>query len=235
MEVDIIIALANDQRFNYAELRYTLRSIEKNLSGYRDIYLIGEKPSWITNVIHIPQKDIRGRTAFSIFSKFMTAANNENVSQKFISWADDTYLLKPLLVEGIKDWYDQTLKDWTYRNINSLYRNIIRNTWKIFPDGLFYNVHTPCIYDKDKFKALNKYDWKTTEYLIKSLYFNHNESDPVPMRDPKRHRDLFLSTSGKIDVEINKIFKELFSKPSRYEADNKTISNAASSMAQTSG
>lgn len=233
--MDIIIALANDQRFNYAELRYTLRSIEKNLSGYRDIYLIGEKPSWVTNVIHIPQKDIRGRTAFSIFSKFMTAANNENVSQKFISWADDTYLLKPLPVEGIKDWYDQTLKDWTYKNINSLYRNIVRNTWKVFPDGLFYNVHTPCIYDKDKYKLLNQYDWKTTEYLIKSMYFNHNESEPVPMKDPKRHTDLFLSTSGKIGHEENKLFKELFHKPCKYEADNNANAKAASGMAEATG
>lgn len=229
--IDIAIPLAKDRHTNYFELRMTLRSIEKNLTGYRNIYLIGELPSWVTNVTHIPIPDMAGRKAFSIFRKMITAAKNETVTQNFISWADDTYLLESLPASGIKHWYDETLLHWTQLNINSLYRSIIKNTWKVFPDGLFYNVHTPCIYDKDKFKYLNQYNWTTTEYLIKSLYFNHNTSDPVPMKDPKRHKGLFYSTSGKIDPETNVMFKELFPNPSTYEADNKANAKTALSLA----
>jgi hypothetical protein len=195
----------------------TLRSIETNLSGYGKIYIIGEKPGWITNVTHVPVPDMTGRKAFSIFRKMMTAAKNETVSTKFISWSDDTYLLEPLAVEGIKDWYDETLKDWTFKNINALYRNIIKNTWKVFPDGLFYNVHTPCVYEKERFVGLNKYNWSTTEYLIKSMYFNDGESKPVPMKDPKRHKGLFYSTGSKMTGEDDKMLRELFNKKSRYE------------------
>lgn len=104
MGTDIIIALANDSRFNYAELRYALRSIEKNLTGYRDIYLIGEKPGWVQNVIHIKQKDT-SRKQYSIYNKFMTAAKTESVSKNFLRWDDDVYLLEKMHVDDVKDWY----------------------------------------------------------------------------------------------------------------------------------
>jgi hypothetical protein len=216
MGIDIAIPLARDRYHSYYELKMTLRSIETNLTGYRNIYIIGEKPNWITNVTHIPLKDLTGRKAYSIYRKMLTAANNESVSTKFISWSDDTYLLEPLNVEGIKDWYDETLKDWTFKNINNLYRNIIKNTWKVFPDGLFYNVHTPCVYEKERFIGLNKYNWTTTEYLIKSMYFNDGESNPVPMKDPKRHKGLFYSTQ-KMTGEDDKMLRGMFSKKSKFE------------------
>lgn len=230
--MDIVIPLAKDRYTNYYELRMTLRSIEKNLTGYRDIYIIGEKPGWLNNVIHIPLNDISGRKAWSIFRKMLTAANSESVSQKFISWADDTYLLEPLQTCDFKAWYDNTLQYWLTLNVNSLYRNIIRNTHKEFPEGIFYNVHTPCIYDKDKFKSLTKYNWSTTEYLIKSMYFNLYPYNPEPMKDPKRHKGLFYSSSGKMYVNEDKMLRELFPNPSRYEANNNTHTKAAFSLAK---
>lgn len=220
MDADIIIPLARDR--NYYELRMTLRSIEKNFSGYRDIYLIGEKPSWVQNVIHIPMPDRSNRKAFNIYSKMMKAATSESVTQNFISWADDTYLLEPLDSTGIKDWYCETLKHWTLLNVNTLYRNIIKNTMKVFPEGLFYNVHTPCIYEKGRFQGLSVYDWGRTDYLIKSMYFNAGESNPVKMEDPKRHKGLFYSTANKIHSDEEKMLRQLFPNPSRYETNNNT-------------
>ena len=64
MGLDIVIPLAKDKRTNYYELRMTLRSIEKNLTGYRNIIIIGERPTWITNIIHIPLPDIAGKKMF---------------------------------------------------------------------------------------------------------------------------------------------------------------------------
>jgi len=231
MGLDIIIPLAKDRKSNYYELRMTLRSIEKNLVGYRNIYILGEKPGWIRNVTHLPIPDVHHRKAFSIFRKMMTAAKMDEVSQHFISWADDTYLLEPLHTSGIKDWYDSTLKEWTYKNINSLYRQIIKNTWRLFPEGLFYNVHTPCIYEKERFIGLNKYNFSTTQYLIKSVYFNSAESNPVQMKDPKRNKGLFFSTNGAVPKDIT----VLFPNPSIYEADHKTNAKAAFGMAKATG
>lgn len=234
MGTDIIIALANDSRFNYAELRYALRSIEKNLTGYRDIYLIGEKPGWVQNVIHIKQKDT-SRKQYSIYNKFMTAAKTESVSKNFLRWDDDVYLLEKMHVDDVKDWHGGTLAHWSHLNINMMYRNVIRNTLKLFPEGYYYDIHAPRRFNKLKYQQLVKYPWGTQELLTKSTYFNSVESNPVEMKDPKRHRELFMSTSGKIGQEDGKLLRDLFSKPCKYETDYKALSNTASSLAQTSG
>lgn len=215
--VDIAIPLARDRHTNYFELRITLRSIEKNLTGYKNIYLIGEKPEWVTNVTHIPMPDLPGRKQFSIYRKMMTAAKDENVSDNFMRWDDDVYLLEPLDTSNIKDWHDGTLKEWANKNINTGYRSVIKNTLKLFPDGLYYDIHAPRIFNKEKYREMNKYNWSSVELLTKSTYFNSVESEPVPMKDPKRHKGLFYSTSGKIDPETSKMFKELFPNKSKYE------------------
>lgn len=216
MGLDIVIPLAKDKRTNYYELRMTLRSIEKNLTGYRNIIIIGERPTWVTNITHIPLPDIAGKKCFSIFRKMMTAAKSD-VSDKFISWSDDTYLLEPIHTTGIKDWYDNTLHHWAHKNINTLYRQIVKATWQLFPDGLFYNVHTPCVYHKERFQELNKYNWSTTGYLIKSTYFNSGLAYPEQMVDPKIKRGLFMSTSEKVSSEESRFLDGMFSKKSSYE------------------
>jgi len=36
------------------ELRYSLRSLEKNLIGLNRIFVVGHKPKWLVGVTHIP-------------------------------------------------------------------------------------------------------------------------------------------------------------------------------------
>ena len=216
MGIDIIIALANNRITNYYDLRMALRSIDKHLTGHGNIYLIGDKPGWVKNVIHIPKTDTT-RKQYSIYNKFLTAANNESVSDNFIRWDDDVYLLELLDVSGIKDWYEGTLKEWSIKNINTLYRNVVKNTMKLFPDGLYYDVHAPRIFNKEKYREMSKYDWARNEYLTKSTYFNMVQADPVPMPDPKKEKGLFMSSGEKQKPEENKVLREMFCKPSKFE------------------
>lgn len=230
--MDIIIALKLDRTFQ--ELRYALRSIETHLTGYRDIYLFGAKPSWVQNVIHIRHGDQTQRKQLNIYKKFLAAANTESVSENFIRWDDDVYLLNPMDVSEIKDWHGGTLKHWSELNINTLYRNVIKNTLQIFPDGLYYDIHAPRVFNKEKYKELEKYPWLRKEILTKSTYFNHVQSAPVEMKDPKRHKDLFYSTNN-LSHEDEKMLRNLFPNPSRYEADNKANAKATSGMAEATG
>jgi hypothetical protein len=216
MGIDIIIALANDKKNNYYELRIALRSIDKYLTGHRNIYLIGEKPGWVQNVIHIPKMDTT-RKQYSIYSKFMTASNTEAVSNDFLRWDDDVYLLEPLDISGIKDWHEGTLKEWAYKNINTLYRNVVKNTLKLFPDGLYYDIHAPRKFNKEKYREMAKYPWATQELLTKSTYFNMVQADPVYMADPKKTIGLFYSTGKDNVAQQSSMLKEKFGNPCRFE------------------
>lgn len=230
--MDIIIPLAKDPRHAYAELRYTLRSIDQNLSGHSNIYIIGAKPNWIHNVIHIPFEDLPRQKAYSIFRKMLFAARHEIVSQQFISWADDTYLMEKLHVTEIKAWYHETLKDWIKKSINSRYCEIIKSTMKLFPDGLFFNVHTPCIYEKEKFKEIEQYRFDQTELLTKSTYFNHHKIEGEIMQDPKLQRGLFYSSGGTMKTSEVMMLKKYFPNSSRYETNDKANAQTAFSMVE---
>lgn len=213
--IDIIIPLALDR--NYYELLMTLRSIEKNLTGYRDIYLIGEKPRWAQNVIHVPMRDLHGRKQYSIFLKVMRAAEMESVSRFFIRWDDDCYLLQSLHVNDFKHWCSGTLAEWAVKNINTLYRSVVKNTLNLFPNGLYYDIHPPHVYEKEKYLSLDTEKWRRTELLTKSYYFNNVDSEPVQMEDPKKKKGLFYSTASRIHSDEQKMLREMFKLPSKYE------------------
>ena len=50
----VVYVLGTGSKWKNYELLYSLRSIEKNLKGFTDVVIVGELPSWIQNVIHIP-------------------------------------------------------------------------------------------------------------------------------------------------------------------------------------
>jgi hypothetical protein len=57
--VDIVYPLAEGlSHFRNQELKYSLRSVEKYVTGFRNIYLIGFKPPFINDkIIHVMQED----------------------------------------------------------------------------------------------------------------------------------------------------------------------------------
>ena len=40
------------------ELRYSLRSVEKHLKNFGKVYIIGNLPSFLKDVVHIPYDDV---------------------------------------------------------------------------------------------------------------------------------------------------------------------------------
>lgn len=252
--MDIVIPYKKDHN-NGLELRFALRSIEKYLTGYRDIYLIGDKPDWFTEAkfildftpiysslmpsggmslmsrinkstssFHISFNDVPLRKQFSIMQKLLSAYNS-SVSQEFIYWHDDHFLLKPC--SEIKPWYEGTLKEALGKASGS-YHTAIQNTLDHFGNIKYFDIHTPCIFEKEKIQELNKLDW-SKEYIIKSSYFNNSEGEE--MQDCKidrllskeaiteRIKDrLFFSVgpNGFKKPMIEKLY-ELYPDKSRYE------------------
>ena len=74
---DILIPLGTGSRHQDFELRMCLRSIEKHLKGVGNIFIVGEKPNWVHNVIHIPFKDNPNNwnRARNIYDKIMAGIN----------------------------------------------------------------------------------------------------------------------------------------------------------------
>jgi len=229
--MDIVIPLGTGSRWQNNELRFALRSIEKYLTGYDKIFIIGECPSYLQNVIHIPCPDFPGRKEYSIFNKIMKAVADERCSDYFVFWNDDIFLIDNLQTADFKFWYEGTLQD-KYEQSHGHYKAAIKNVIDISkPDDYYTDIHTPIIYNKDyfyKYVACNNWD---KEYVIKSSYTSVMSASFEPMPDLKinkamtyyeikaRIKDRLFFSIGTYGVcpPMTKVLTELFPDKSKYE------------------
>jgi hypothetical protein len=180
-QTSIVIPLAANgfgSRQNDIELRFALRSIEKHLSGYGDIFLIGHKPKWINDkVIHIPAEDEQ-RTWWkerNVYRKILLACEDPRVSDDFLFMNDDHYLLADFVAGEFPYYYNGMLYQEAARD--DQYGATAKNTLQLtdlqkgWHSARYWDIHCPIIYNKRSFNWLSKFDWsKKHGYCIKTSY-----------------------------------------------------------------
>lgn len=217
---------------NGLELRYALRSIEKHLQGYDEVILIGDCPEWCKcNCIF--KIDIPGRKEFNIYRKLLFACELSEVTENFLMWNDDHFLLKPLHVNDIKYWHNGSLENQlggSARNRTSIQNTItmLRNIYGEKKELLNFDIHVPIIYNKHHFKE--RFGSLQTELCIKSYYANTCVSYYEYTKDCKINgeiskewineliRDrLFFSTGTSISQPTVDLLEEMFPEKSKWE------------------
>jgi len=153
------------------ELRFALRSIDKNFTGFDDVILItDESPGWYNGNVLV-HKDVSSRKQLNIISKLYCVPDNQ-----FIMFNDDHFLLKPLT--EIKNWYDGTLKT-ALNKASGRYYQAVKNTLDHFGDIRYFDVHTPCIFTSEQIHRVFRLEWGDREFVIKSAAFNSKEGEEI--------------------------------------------------------
>lgn len=236
--MDILIPLGTGSTWNNNELRFCLRGVEKHLKGYGNIFIIGEFPDWLTNIIHIPATDSK-ESKFrerNIFNKIMLACNDNRVSEDFLWISDDHFLLKE--VSAIDFPLHQTgdlLEHCKVLAPEQPYRRTIQNTINTLTlPVLNYDRHAPMLFNKERFKrSVGTLDWdKPFGYCIKTAYCNLNGLEGSYHPDYKLRNKYqltyeeikaivfdrpYFSTDKKVHEGAKQILKELFPVKSNYE------------------
>lgn len=230
------LSINNDQ-----ELRFCLRSIVMHLKGYGEIFIIGEKPTWVKNVTHIPTPDIDrqfDKTYWKerkIYEKIRIAAYMDDVTDDFYFTNDDHFLLQdfdaatfPLHWGGDMsgeicrpDIYGQTCIHTNER--------IRANMW---PDHN-YDTHCPIVYNKRLFQNLEELDWtKKWGYCIKTMYCGINgkkgefypdlkikdQESPEMIKRLIANRPYFSIGDKAVGPGMLQVLRELYPDRSIYEA-----------------
>ena len=223
--MDIVYPLIKTKD-NNTELLFSLRSLSNISHG--KVFIIGHKPEWVENVVHIPCDDPYSQKVCNAYHKIKKACLNDELSEDFILMNDDFYITEPT---EIKYYHQGTIADHLERrrqmgHIKSRYCRSLQRAQDIFPQGLDYELHIPFIYNKKKFLALD-FDLKNPP-LLRSLYGNTYNVKGKQMEDVKyEYRDdirihgTFFSTDDRVLVfnDNFKYMKQLFNKPSPYEND----------------
>lgn len=177
--IDIVFPLGRGSIWADNEIRYSLRSIEKHLSNYRNIWIIGQCPSFLKDVRLIPFEDTQLNKEANIYQKILRACNEPEISDDFLFFNDDHFLLQDFVADQFPYYHKGTLDSLIQRHPHGRgYFNCIRKTIKTLRDHrhntLHFDIHTPIIYNKAKFvEVMPQYDWgHKIGLVVKSMYCN---------------------------------------------------------------
>ena len=179
---------------NTNEIRYSLRSFQKHVSGIGKVFIVGDDPGIFKDVTIIPMGNIHGfNQARNIYEKILAACRQPEVSDPFICASDDYILLHDYNAAELPFYCYGTFKEplqWLAHD--SKYRAYVTVTndallEKQLPTK-FFNVHFPILYDKQKYiEVMALYDWdRPKSFISKSLYANTLRIEGEPTEREKK-------------------------------------------------
>lgn len=225
--MDIIYPLGTGSLAKNFELRMSLRSVEKYLSGFNNVYIIGEYPEWLQGAIHIPFTEGSTVPDFNIMQKISKACELPEVSDDFLFMNDDHYILSPFDIKTFPYYCMGTLEA-EYRTRPDGYGRRARSSMDYLKEkGLptkHFDIHYPIIYNKSLFLkyVTNGPDWEKGKFIIKSLYANSLKIEGEETKDFKRNElpgpgAKVFSTQPHIRANVQRFLLEQFREESRFE------------------
>lgn len=219
------------------ELRYSIRSVVKNLP-HSKIWVVGDKPDWYTgNFIKVEQRSVQKYTRAR--NNLKTIITSKEISNPFILMNDDFYIINkinrlPVLYDGT---LEQKIELQDSKGAPNGYIRLLEGTqsWLTkyykLKNPLNYELHVPMEMTKDGLRRalVSPGLWRST---YGNIVYDKGE---VEMRDVKvflpgteeydRSYDIdnpiydYLSSNDdSFDIVYDKILKDRFPDPSEYES-----------------
>ncbi len=200
--VDVVIPLwTEDSGYGNLELRLALRSIEKFLSGYRNIIIVTDSPpAWLKNVKIIPHQD-NSRKNINLFRKRIVAARFSDADYNLYC-CDDYIFLKP--IHAIDIPVLTCGRDMASYTGDKVWHQCLRATAAALKahdkPSRHCESHSPSLVEREKFLKLAKTFRKEREtepgLVVCGLYHNFYNS---PMHPIDQFKATFESNAGGTD------------------------------------
>jgi hypothetical protein len=192
-QIDVVYVLGKGSIWHNNELRFSLRSLDKNLKGFRKIFVVGEKPGWMKNVIHIDYPDeLVNNADGNIIRKILRVCQEKTLSENFLFINDDHLVIKPVEAAEIPPYHkgDMTTFPPAHFTVN-FWRGRLYRTKNILLErgykALHFDCHCPIVINKKKFpEVMGMFNYeKNIGYTMKSLYGNVVHPDAPEMKGEK--------------------------------------------------
>ena len=167
---------------NDAELKYLLRSIERNATGLSKIYIMTtRKPKWLVEndkLEIVPLEDPPLQKDGVIIFKTLMCLKRKNIVGDFCWCADDNVFMQPIDIRTIPPIHNQRPNSIFYKEPQTIWRKRVRHTleWaKSKGVDLPHNMepHCPQIFNADKVLANAKdEEWQNETGLTIMTYFH---------------------------------------------------------------
>ena len=210
------------------ELRFSLRSLVN--FPHRNVWIVGHKPAWVTNVRHIPGNKHGKQKWANGWNNIELACQHGDISDPFILVDDDMFFLKP--TTEIPNLHRDKLRDQIARTPSGSWKTTLQNalTWlesQGINDPDSYELHIPYVVHKAQMlevltKARNwswpaNPQWRTVE----SNYWRRGgtQGPDVKVRSSKMPDvDNLLSTTDTTFKHARSELERLFPRKCVYES-----------------
>jgi hypothetical protein len=193
--IDVVYVLGTGSSWSDNEIRFSIRSVLKNLTGIGQIFIVGEHPANLGGFIHIQHPDEFPSTNAdgNIIRKVLRACQDPRLSQQFLFINDDHIIMKPIRARNIPPFHKGDMKTYRtdYWKLNEWRKRLLFTKAALEEQDLptlHYDCHTPIIFDKLKFPlAMARFDYASGIGLtMKSLYGNiHYPKAPLLVEQKK--------------------------------------------------
>ena len=212
------------------ELRYSLRSIEKNFP-HRFVWFVGGQPEGLKPDRLLRHTQHGANKWLKIKSSMLEVAKQEELSDEFFLFNDDFFVTKPLEKEFV-NFTDRTLtdriEDFRRENphLNRYAVSLVQTEEELKARGhgtLNFEVHLPMLFEKNKVTDVLT---KCYSPQMRSIYGNITECKVIDRRDVKVNslNEIpcgmdFVSTNDKSFTHgnVGQYIRDLFKEPSRFE------------------
>lgn len=211
--MDIVYILGNGSLANNEEIRYSLRSAQKYMLDLDKVFVVGECPDFLTNIIHIPADDPFKKPWQNALNKIKKACQHSDLSSDFLLFNDDFFMLQPFFGDSFPFLY-------------------IPNSDGGNSGRFSYAIHCPIKLNKDLFLQMPLTPLDSGDYSVRSFYCNFFGVPGEPGRDvimtrggtaPPMSQIIagadFFSAGNQImlDQHFLQFLYELYPEPSRFE------------------
>lgn len=219
------------------ELRYSLRSVERNFK-YRDVWFYGGCPVNLKPDYHVAVTQTEPSKWERVRGMMMKACENNQLTEDFWLFNDDFFVLRPVSedmppyhngsiyrqIVRVENRHGMTSNDYTRR-----LRHLAETLEKAGKDHLNYGVHKPMLINRKK--MLEVLRMFPDEPMNRALYGNYWQIGGVRRKDMKirvnnypkmdevKTQWDFVSTSDESfrEGEIGRYIREKFKERSRFE------------------
>lgn len=218
--MDIVYLFKDSTHNDSAELRYSLRSLQN--INHNKVFIVGEKPSWVTNVEHIPVAQDSTRYE-NVARNLWAAVNTDTISSDFIMMNDDFFIIGKHDAMPTLHWgylHDVIAKYNKRYGMETDYLLSLKYCYAQlaelgFKDPLCYELHTPIVINKSNVKQL-KAEVNPPYHQFRTLYGN------------------YFQLGGEYSEDV-KVFIDPRHNNSRYARDEKTYLMSQSLLSATGG
>jgi hypothetical protein len=230
----VIIPLGTGSKWDNNELKFALRSIEKNLTRFNEVLIVGDDcPAWLKvgdGLKFVRCPDPTPFPAINTLHKVWEALAHTNAEQFLLTY-DDVFLNKPFFADHFPTYYNGDLSQ--FLKLRGDYKQSCILTFKWLTEHGYptkkFGVHCPFLFATEVFIEVVKL-FKNQEpgLLYKSIYGNMALLNVQPKRDIIIN--LPLNLPGKIDTlpfysirpgrvndEMQTFFQEQFPNKSCFE------------------